>query len=199
MSVETGPVGLLESLDIKYHTHTIALSRYQSEFQDVTRFLDCCKACHNYGQQWVCPPLGFDPIRHLLPYSMVHLYGFQVMMPTILREKRYSAAEKYDLAYQLARIIRKRVDPLLLTKEKEHPGSEAFFPGKCHLCPDGQCTRLATPPRPCRHKAYARHSLEQLGFDLSRSASELLGVPMLWGTADTVPAYYLYIGALLTP
>lgn len=190
---------LLEQLEIKSYTQTLPMEEYRSLYQDIPLFLGYCKECNNYGRQWVCPPFDFDPDEYLLPYSTVCLHGYQVELPEELTSRKYTPEEKYTLAYEVARVVRERIDPLLLAEEKKHPGSEAFLPGKCHLCPDGACTRLASPRRPCKYPERARHSLEQFGFDLYRSAAELLGVPMLWGSEDTIPPYYFYIGALLTP
>lgn len=189
----------LAQLEIETYTYTLPLEKYRQGYQDVALFLGYCKECSNYGRQWVCPPFDFDLDEYLRPYSTVHLYGYKVVLPNALTEQKYTPEKKYDLAYKVARVIRKKTDPQLFREEELHPGSEAFFPGKCQLCPTGGCTRLLVPAKPCRYPAHARHSLEQFGFDLFRSASDLLGVPMQWGLTNTLPPYYFYIGGLLTP
>ena len=40
----------------------IAVSDYVRDYVDVPRFLECCRACHNYSSKWSCPPYDFDPL-----------------------------------------------------------------------------------------------------------------------------------------
>ncbi len=55
--------------------------------------------------------------------------------------------------------------------ERKYPGSRAFYAGTCHLCPKRDmrprpAVPLSRPDTP---------SLESLGFDIGKTASELLG------------------------
>ena len=57
-----------------------------------------------------------------------------------------------------------------------------------------KCTRREGLP--CRHPESIRPSLEALGFDIARTASELFGIPLQWGSPGTFPAYLTLISAI---
>ncbi|MBQ4231187.1 MAG: DUF2284 domain-containing protein, partial [Salinivirgaceae bacterium] len=59
--------------------------------------------------------------------------------------------------------------------------------GKCLYCGDKPCARI--DGKPCRHPDKVRPSLEAYGFDIVRTASELLGVDIKWSDGKHVPDY----------
>jgi len=80
--------------------------------------------------------------------------------------------------------VRLQLDSWLRWLETEYPGSLACYAGTCHLCPDDTCTRITG--QPCRHPHLIRHSLESFGFDLGRTAEELLHIPLGWGEISRI-------------
>ena len=76
------------------------------------------------------------------------------------------------------------------------PGSLACYAGTCHLCPDDTCTRITG--QPCRHPHLIRHSLESFGFDLGRTAEELLHIPLVWSDGVKFPEYLMLVSGLFT-
>ena len=86
---------------------------------------------------------------------------------------------------------RKRTDELLLEMEKTYKG-RAFFPGSCLLCPT--CTR--TEGKPCLYPERVRPSLEACGFDIGKTASELLHIELKWGDKDRMPEYLLLVSGI---
>lgn len=62
-----------------------------------------------------------------------------------------------------------------------------FHGGTCIHCPEGSCTR--PEGRPCRHPELVRPSLEACGFDVARTASELFGIELKWGSGGRMPEY----------
>ena len=178
-------------------TCTLSLDAYRSVYQNVDYFLTFCQNCRNYGQQWVCPPFDFDPNAILDRYKEVEIFGAKRMISLEEQALALTTEEMIGVANRVAAELRREMDPQLLRLEEEREGSLAFYAGSCYLCPKGSCTRVATPPSPCRYPQKARHSLENFGFDLGRTASELLHTPMLWGKDGHLPPYYLYIAGLL--
>ena len=49
---------------------------------------------------------------------------------------------------------------------------------------------------PCRHPEQMRHSLESVGFDISKTASQLLGMELKWATGIELPEYLVLVTAL---
>ena len=86
---------------------------------------------------------------------------------------------------------RKRTDELLLEMEKTYKG-RAFFPGSCLLCPT--CTR--TEGKPCLYPERVRPSLEACGFDIGKTASELLHIELKWGDKNRMPEYLLLVSGI---
>lgn len=178
-------------------TYTMPLSVYRADYQDVDYFLNFCQKCRNYAQQWVCPPFDFDVNAVLDGYDTIDIYGAKYTISPVEQAKVRDMEEVITAAKTVAEQIRKVMDPQLLHLEQKTPRSQAFYAGSCYLCGKMPCTRILVPPSACRFPDKARHSLETFGFDLSRTASELLSTPMLWAKEGHLPPYYIYIGGLL--
>lgn len=187
----------MEHLHIERNTHRIALKEYREEYQDVDKFYGYCQKCQNFGQQWVCPPFDFDLNMILDQYQTVDIMGYKMFLPDELLDKTFTMSEQRDIGDKFMTQVRAIIDPELWDMEQMHPGSRAFYAGRCHLCDPYTCTRIADKPAPCRHPSKARNSLENFGFDLKRTAEELLRTPMLWGREGKLPPYYFFIAALM--
>lgn len=83
-----------------------------------------------------------------------------------------------------------------LPMEEAWPDSRAFFAGTCFDCPEGTCTRPSDLP--CVRPGKIRPSLEALGFDLGRTASELLGIELRWSVDGRLPEYFTLISGFFT-
>ena len=178
------------------HTATISLLEYQERYQHIEKFLGYCKQCRNYGQQWVCPPFDFDINEFLQPYHTVDIIGYQVVLEPEMAATIYPNPEvRNEAVEEIMQWARAQIDPELLALEEDHPGSRACYPGSCKLCPKGACTRLID--KPCIHPDKARNSLENFGFDLGATASDLLGIPMLWSQGNNLAPYYTLVAGLL--
>ncbi|MDO5017501.1 MAG: DUF2284 domain-containing protein [Porphyromonas sp.] len=176
------------------HTTTISLADYRERYQDIERFAACCRQCNNYGQQWVCPPFDFDVRAALDRYDEIHIVGYKVMLAPELTSREYTPEERRLLYGKIMKWARRTTDAELLRLEAERPGSRAFFPGSCQLCGEGRCTRLEG--KPCIHSELTRNSLENFGFDLCKTAEELLGIPMVWSRGNGLAEYFLLVGGL---
>ena len=45
---------------------------------DVPKFLGFCCECHNYGNNWMCPPFDFDPLDIWRSYEKIKLFGLRM-------------------------------------------------------------------------------------------------------------------------
>lgn len=169
---------------------------YIRDYRDAGRFIEYCKACGNYGTVWVCPPYTFDPAERIGPYKYVHLIGTQLRLDEITRHTPSGPGEQKDLSCRIMEEGRKGLDGRLLALEEQYPESRAFFAGSCFLCRKEDCTRHTG--QPCRHPGKARSSLEAYGFDISRTASELLGIELKWSRDLVLPEYFTLVSGLFT-
>ena len=51
------------------HCAALPVADYIARFRDAKRFLECCRACRNYGCSWGCPPFGYDVGAYLSQYT----------------------------------------------------------------------------------------------------------------------------------
>ena len=106
------------------------------------------------------------------------------------------AGTEKEVVIGLLTEVRLQLDSWLRWLETEYPGSLACYAGTCHLCPDDTCTRITG--QPCRHPHLIRHSLESFGFDLGRTAEELLHIPLVWSDGVKFPEYLMLVSGLFT-
>ncbi len=167
---------------------------YVRAFRDAERFAVCCRACPDYGRVWTCPPFGFDPADRLQRFRCLYVVGTKVWLDEELRHAPSDAVSQREISVRILTEARRGMDERLLALETEYPGSLAFFAGSCSVCPRERCTRRNGEA--CRYPGRARSSLEAYGFDVSRTASEILGVPLKWSENFVLPEYFLSVGGL---
>ena len=61
------------------------------------------------------------------------------------------------------------------------------FVGTCPYCGSAPCARISG--KPCRHPEKVRPSLEAFGFDMSKTAKDLLGLEIKWSQGELIPEY----------
>lgn len=163
---------------------TIPMKEYAETFRDFGRVRGYCHGCGRYGKCWACPPYDFAEDEYLGQFTTISLLATKI-----------TPSEGVALTPETAECIlnreRQRLDRMLLGMEGN---ARAFFAGTCILCPPEKCTRREGLP--CRHPESIRPSLEALGFDIARTASELFGIPLQWGSPGTFPAYLTLISAI---
>lgn len=182
---------------IEHITAEISLKAYIAEYRDVDRFIALCRECRFFGKRWSCPPFDFfDTEEYLSGYQTCNILGTKITFDKTLLDTNFSDNEISETVKLMLAPVRQKEDALLLAREKQTPGSCAFFGGTCNICAEGQCTRIVG--KECIHPDKMRHSLESLGFDIGKTASQLLGVPLKWGTQNRLPEYLLLVSALFT-
>jgi len=189
------------------HTLTaITIADYVARYRDTDKFIKFCKECNRYNACWACPPYDFDIESCITPYTNAFILGTKISLNENL-QNRCDSDEKPDseqinneqskeIAQQLITDVRKLLDNTLLLLEQQYPNSRALFAGTCHLCPIGMCARIIGEP--CIHPDKIRPSLEAFGFDIGKTASELLGVELKWSTNGELPEYFVLVSGFFT-
>lgn len=163
---------------------TIPMKEYAETFRDFGRVRGYCHGCVRYGKCWACPPYDFAEDEYLGQFTTISLLATKITPSE-------GVALTPETAERILNRERQRLDRMLLGMEGN---ARAFFAGTCILCPPEKCTRREGLP--CRHPESIRPSLEALGFDIARTASELFGIPLQWGSPGTFPAYLTLISAI---
>ena len=160
------------------------MKEYAETFRDFGRVRGYCHGCGRYGKCWACPPYDFAEEEYLGQFTTISLLATKITPSE-------GVALTPETAERILNRERRRLDRMLLGMEGN---ARAFFAGTCILCPPEKCTRLEGLP--CLHPESIRPSLEALGFDIARTASELFGIPLQWGSPGTFPAYLTLISAI---
>ena len=167
-------------------TRTIPAAYYINNFRDTEKFLECCRACGNFGRSWGCPPFDFDTDALLAQYVKV------LLVATKIYPQQHNLP--IGVSQQLIRPERIRLESRLLELEKISGGRAFAYIGTCLHCQSDSCVRISGLP--CRHPDLVRPSLESFGFDISRTASELFGIQLLWGSDGLIPEYLTLVCGL---
>lgn len=170
---------------------TIAAMDYVRDYRDVSRFEAMCAQCGSYGRVWSCPP--FERELDLRGYKTVRLFGSQAFFEAELRERVMTAEERKRVTAQVLDEMWAELLPRLYKLERRNAGSR-IFTGRCRLCRPAPCSRVEG--RPCRHPDEVRSSLEAVGFDVVKTARDLLGIELLWSTDGHLPEYVMLITAI---
>ena len=181
---------------IENHTAVIGLDEYLNGYRNKDKFIAFCKRCDKYGCCWVCPPYDFDTEEYLSGYAQAYILGTKII-PDEEARLEYDTPEKaLSAGRQMLAEVRRFIDPQLLGTETRYPGSKAFFAGTCFQCPEGTCTRVQHMP--CVHPDKVRPSLEAFGFDIGKTAGELLHIELKWSKDGTLPEYFTLVSGLFT-
>ena len=186
---------MTSEIHITHHVATIAADEYVARYRDAERFLALCAQCPKYGKVWGCPPHDFNVDEYLSGYVQATIYGTKITFSNAMREQ-CATPETTEVA------MREALDeawnellPFLYEQEARHAGS-VIFTGRCRLC--GSCACARAQELPCRHPDRLRYSLEAVGFDVARTAAELLEIELQWGKDGALPPYLTLVTALFT-
>lgn len=177
-------------MEKNYHCEEIVTvidrERYVREFRDVETFDACCQQCPNYGRRWGCPPFDHNTLNDLLPFEKVMIIG--------LKLTPQDSKMPIDAVYDLMRPELNRLNKRLLDLEKQSAGMAFGFVGKCPHCPGMTCARIGGEP--CRHPELVRPSLEAYGFNVAKTASDVLHIDMQWSNDGKMPRYLTLVCGL---
>ena len=92
-----------------------------------------------------------------------------------------------DAANELMKPVIRELNGELLETERQLDGMCFGFVGTCPYCGGAPCARING--QPCRHPDKVRPSLEAIGFDISMTAKEILGLEIKWSQGNLIPEY----------
>jgi predicted metal-binding protein len=92
-----------------------------------------------------------------------------------------------EAANDLMKPVISELNEELLETEKSLGGMCYGFVGTCPYCGDAACARIDS--KPCRHPDKVRPSLEAIGFDISKTSKDLLGLDIKWSQDGLIPEY----------
>ena len=183
-----------EAYTLTHMVANIPLEEYVRDYRDKERFMGYCTQCGQYGKRWSCPPYNFDVDEYIAGYQQVLIIGTKITFEASYRHSFTTAKERNEASNEAMKTAIRMMDECHRKLEEENPGSLSFTGAKCFLCEPEPCARLMNEP--CRHPEQMRHSLESVGFDISKTASQLLGMELKWATGVELPEYLILVTAL---
>ncbi|MDR2423537.1 MAG: DUF2284 domain-containing protein [Prevotellaceae bacterium] len=172
------------------------LKDYIRNYQDIDKFIVYCKQCDRYNACWSCPPFDFDTSEAISTYNTAYIIGTKVLLDSNVIKENTGWERCTKITYHIIEEIRRDLDKKLLSLEHAFPGSRAFFAGTCHICPKDECNRIKG--KPCVFPERIRPSLESFGFDMAKTAAELLNIEMKWSLNGILPEYFTLVSGLFS-
>ena len=152
---------------------------YIEGFRKVGDFVKLCQQCGNYGRRWGCPPFENGTLSIVNNYQKVRIYAVKI----IPRDKNLPL----KAANQLMEPVTNQLNRELLEEEKALDGFGLGFVGTRNYCNNEPCARIEG--KNCRHPDKVRPSLEAFGFDVGKTAKDLLGAELKWSQDGLIPEY----------
>ena len=157
----------------------IDAKNYINEFRRTDYFIEFCQQCKNYGRRYGCPPFDDETLSIVEGYEKVRIMGVKI----IPNNKQLPLSAANDLMEPVITEMNEE----LLELEKSLGGYAFGFVGTCPYCSGAPCARISGEP--CRHPDKVRPSLEAFGFDMSKTAKDLLGLEIKWSQGELIPEY----------
>ena len=152
---------------------------YIEEFRRADYFIKLCQQCGNYGRRYGCPPFDVNPLATIEGYDRVRILGVKITP----KDKSLPIEAANDLMKPVIGDLNEE----LLKTEKSLGGMCYGFVGTCPYCGGAVCARI--DGKPCKHPDKVRPSLEAIGFDVSKTAKDLLGLDIKWSHDGLIPEY----------
>lgn len=181
---------------IQNYISRIPLGEYIRNYRDSAKFLMFCKQCTKYDSCWSCPHYTFNTTEYISGYTDVYIIGTKINIPDSIRLRYNKPEDSKSIGFKIIADTRMSIDNCLLKVESEIPKTRAFFAGTCVLCPDNTCTRSSN--NPCRYPDKIRFSLESFGFDIGKTAGELLDIQLKWTNDGSLPEYFTLVSAIFS-
>lgn len=157
----------------------IDAKNYINEFRRTDYFIEFCQQCKNYNHRYGCPPFDDETLSIVEGYEKVRIMGVKI----IPNNKQLPLSAANDLMKPVITEMNEELQEL----EKSLGGYAFGFVGTCPYCGGTPCARVSGEP--CRHPDKVRPSLEAFGFDMSKTAKDLLGLEIKWSQGELIPEY----------
>lgn len=163
----------------------ISVNEFLEKYVHIEKFLDKCKECNNFNNNWSCPEFDFNPMDLWNVFKNLELIGVKFT---------FEGEENKDWNKHLEKVKDSFIDTLI-SLEKKIEGSLALFPGSCEICGRGNCKKIKNLP--CIYPEKMRHSIEALGGDVGLITKDLLELKLSWFNENEYPEYLIIVGGLL--
>lgn len=157
----------------------VGTKAYIEGFRRTDYFIKLCQQCRNYGRRYGCPPFDDETLSLVEGYEKVRIMGVKI----IPNNKQLPLSAANDLMEPVITEMNEE----LLELEKSLGGYAFGFVGTCPYCGGAPCARILG--KPCRHPEKVRPSLEAFGFDMSKTAKDVLGLEIKWSQGELIPEY----------
>ena len=164
---------------VERYTAEIDAKAYIEDFRRADYFIKLCQQCGNYARRYGCPPFDDDPLTAIEGYDRVRIMGVKITP----KDKSLPI----EAANDLMQPVISEMNEELLETEKSLGGMCYGFVGSCPYCGGASCARI--DGKPCRHPDKVRPSLEAIGFDIGKTAKDLLGIDIKWSQNGFIPEY----------
>jgi predicted metal-binding protein len=164
---------------VERYTAEIDANAYIEDFRRADYFIQLCQQCGNYGRRYGCPPFDDDPLDAIRGYDRVRIIGVKITPG--------EGSLPLEAANDLMKPVIRELNEELLETEKSLGGMSYGFVGTCPYCGGAPCARI--DGKPCKHPDKVRPSLEAIGFDISKTAKDLLGLDIKWSHDGSMPEY----------
>ena len=180
---------------ISHHVAAVDAADYVRRYRDVPKFLTYCRECSSYGHVWSCPPFEGDVEAMTQGFKQATIWGTNIEFDETTRSRCTSDEQRRNISREAIEEAWRTLLPFIYSQEEAHPGSRAF-PGRCRLGQPAPCSRIEG--KPCRQPERMRSSLEAVGFDVSATARDVLGIELLWSTDGRLPERITLVTALFS-
>lgn len=179
---------------LSQHRARVPVADFVAEYVDVPRFAAMCKGCPSLGKTWACPPHESDPLLIWNRYQWLHLVATQLHFSADDQERTWQPAELISELGGARDAEKQRATAELVAKVGELSDTRVLYGGgACPVCEP--CSRILGEP--CPHPELIQYSIESLGGDVGRTATELLGIELHWAGPDRLPpAISVVLGVL---
>ena len=164
---------------VERYTAEIDAKAYIEVFRRADYFIQLCQQCGNYGRRYGCPPFDDDSLDAIRGYDRVRIIGVKITPG--------DRSLPLEAANDLMKPVIRELNEELLETEKSLGGMSYGFVGTCPYCGGALCARI--DGKPCRHPDKVRPSLEAIGFDIGKTAKDLLGLEIKWSHDGLMPEY----------
>lgn len=179
--------GLMSSMlkwTLSRHQARIRVRDYLAGYVDVPRFAALCQGCPSLGTTWACPPHETDPLRVWRGHEWLHLEAVQLHFSQADQQRAWTPAALSEQLMVAREAEKQLATSELIERVATLPSARVLHGGgACAAC--AQCTRMRGMPCPFPH--LIQYSVESLGGDVGRTATELLGVELHWAGPDRLP------------
>ena len=174
---------------VERYTAEMDAAAYIEGFHNADYFIKFCQQCGNYGRRYGCPPFDYDPLTVIERYDKVRIIGVKIVP--------CDKTLPLEAANDLMEPVTKELNKELLEMEKALGGMSFGFVGSCPYCGGAPCARMEGMP--CKHPDKVRPSLEAFGFDMGKTAKELLGLEIKWSKGLLIPEYLTLVCGIFYP